>query len=380
MMARKNEFFHGQEFLDTCRKIKNYVETRCAGFLEFVVTTGHVERFGGKLDGNDPRLLKVDFVHRTARDFLLTKPEGRNILTQCDLETVYLAIFRSFLIDIQLDNSKGPRGWSWTDFGIRIEGFISGGTSFTTASDRRISYAMRCCKLWQEHLDSFQWSKTTGTLWQEHSTRMYELLEQACEDAGNFLEQIIASLGYAQPIVRATSASFKDHTSLAIYLFWQTMPFSFDDIWFQTMSSERCDFDWGYLHTARLSFQMIPIIATILESLAFVSLYSMSRHSRKLGFPQWKKRKEWSVHELASMIPHHEYRWKNRKILVPVTLFNNRCQFGWIMEGVMLSFIPEPEHSVSIAGQTSRQETCDIISDLIIEMNMAQIVNNFVLR
>ena len=370
-MTGGNEVFQTQEFLDVCKNIQHYVETRCAGLLEFVVHA-NTTFVGRSLDLTDPRILAVNFVHRTARDFLLTTQEGKNVLKHCDLETVYRAVMHSLLVDVQLGENVGLEfSVQYTGYNDRrVDTFKSCWTPVDNGIDRRIVAAMNCCRDWEKHVQGV--SATTGTLWDRQSAKIYELLEKAGErlQLVDFLEALIEIHGFAQPVVKATSLSLKDSTSLAVYLFWQTIPVGFDDTWFQVLSTGTPDFDWEYLHTTELSFQSIPKLCTITESLGFGAIFPTDP---LLGSGKAK----WSIHELVSLFDSTGSRAKNRNTFAGLTLFGDRGMTDCIAKGITLSYVPRASENSDLK---EFPKSFDIVSDLIIEINTAQIVNNLILH
>ncbi|KAN0089015.1 hypothetical protein V8E51_019275 [Hyaloscypha variabilis] len=75
-----------EKMVKVCRRLRTRVEVRCAGLLEFhpnMDSLGIIIKAANPkavLEEDDARIVQLDFIHRTARDFLLQTEEGQTIL------------------------------------------------------------------------------------------------------------------------------------------------------------------------------------------------------------------------------------------------------------------------------------------------------------
>ncbi|PMD31901.1 hypothetical protein L207DRAFT_187660 [Hyaloscypha variabilis F] len=95
-----------EKMVEVCRRLRTRVEVRCAGLLEFHPNADSLWMHKIKaanptavLEEDDAKTVQLDFIHRTARDFLLQTEEGQAILhyDPMPIEQRYTRVIRTQL-------------------------------------------------------------------------------------------------------------------------------------------------------------------------------------------------------------------------------------------------------------------------------------------
>ncbi|KAE9364918.1 hypothetical protein N431DRAFT_386847 [Stipitochalara longipes BDJ] len=103
-----------EKMTETCRRVRTCVEVRCAGLLEFYsivdrsrsssITVNSTEDLAENvaIGDDDPKKVGLDFIHRTARDFLLQTEEGQAILLHdpMSINQRYIRVIRTQLSNV----------------------------------------------------------------------------------------------------------------------------------------------------------------------------------------------------------------------------------------------------------------------------------------
>ncbi|KAJ4304556.1 hypothetical protein N0V90_000082 [Kalmusia sp. IMI 367209] len=276
LMRGKMNYYRSQAFLNACINNQRQVESHCAGLIEFVeYDTYRKPSFFTDIAEDDPRILRVDFIHRSLRDFFLE--DGQRLLDQPNVEGVYAKIFNALIGQLMIDTGrrKGrflrfPR--SSLELGPYKDQIW---LQWHWESHASLTSLLICCRIWMDYSKRLCLEKkTTANSWGNLSQQNLSLLASCCKNQGvtYLLEEMALHLDDVTPTIEAP---FAPH-SLSTYLIWSRLDSAFlkliyDPYWLKHTNDQRilqlADLDWAYMHTITGPCHVIPQLERLPESM-----------------------------------------------------------------------------------------------------------------
>jgi NACHT domain len=258
----KDEYVLNSMLEAECRKTNSQIESHCAGLLEVHPGTKHHEQI--QLDGSSPILFRINFVHRTARDFLLFSIEGQSVLDHCTLDSVEITcslakallcqcvVFGEHEIGGQRILSWAPKSHIAQNFSIR-----------TVLRSVRLRYT---CWLLSE-------IQKNPAAWQKESPKLLGTLKEVIgrKYVGSSLENI-AEFGLVRPIqdfLDSYDAPADQLSRFLSYLLWQFSPHTMleNSSFVEWILGQEPNLDWAFPHEFRFGSGDIQIMLTFAESI-----------------------------------------------------------------------------------------------------------------
>ncbi|KAF2733403.1 hypothetical protein EJ04DRAFT_524578 [Polyplosphaeria fusca] len=183
-----------------------------------------------------PRILMVEFIHRTLRDFLLQ--DGQSLLEKHDAEAVYAAMFKALIGEAMIKTGSRPAEFDvfyatrillhrnkglWNRSSLRIvESQCGYRMIWLPKSQDSLDTSLRCCRRWMQYTRRLRAESYAATgLSHGLSRDTIKWLNMAFETHSmtNFLEQMEIHLDDVKPTLQTP---FPIDT-ISTYLVWQRL-------------------------------------------------------------------------------------------------------------------------------------------------------------
>jgi hypothetical protein len=347
-------FLKSRAFMEACKDTQRSIETRCAGLVEFspdYVYSGFLEALTGNNDLSDPRTQNSDFVHRTAKDWLLGTDDGHQLIKDCPVDSAQMAVLQSLFFDAEFEKDSLRASTVFRSLGTSF----SDDTGFnywewSLGRNWGLSKLLTCCATLE---------RSDSTLWHAVSAEVINRTKLLFDDNDltNFYEEA-ADSGLLEPI-RALVDSRDDKASPGnISLLYYLATFSRSERTRNHLAAWAMEWGeglpWRQLFTGHLTGQCIPVLQDIV----------MPAHDDGSDFDAVKSF-------------YRQNRHSPRKFLSISTLFRSRC-YRQCMPGfpndpgihvANLSFAPK-------AGSRFEDLEKRRQVDIIAEVNLAQMFND----
>jgi hypothetical protein len=279
ILASKGKVKENSVILEALKNLNNLVETRCAGILEVsfafrirenedltpdkVFAKGKAENY------------MVQFIHRTARDYLLHTAEGLELLecwSECD-EELNLSIIRAMLCNAFLIAGRRRQGFE-----------MRHGNHETWFLERDMNLGAIppilnvCC----------QWYTAPS---KESVLQVLVLLRELYESRSltTFLEEMAKSgfFEWWHHLLDAAALKFLDECAVVSYLFSKPLARQYVETrskpFISWIKEGRLDLGWSDIHTATLPIQNIPVMTSVLENTLLTIIFNPHPWLRLFG-------------------------------------------------------------------------------------------------
>lgn len=365
----RKSFVESQEFTDACAHVQRRIETRCGGLLELLGGRRYELCEVLDVEAMDPRVLHVQFIHRTVKDWLLTTGEDYQLLENCLVGSARIAIADALICESQiLENHFFYQGFHLSHDGGTCHDSNYEPVSPCAWRSWRLDYhailfeILRCCKMI---------ASSSSALWKAESANILKHTSEGFE-ARNMtsLYDEAAALGLIDPI-RALLDSRDDqesppYRSLLSYLACERRRGRLDqleDRFLNWAEEQGAHMHWRSIHTMRLTSQGVPYMES--------SWISYLRHA--YSHP-------WLVQCDFNLLKdfRRQSRHLRSKVFLVFTLFDSR--FVYIdeeqSEGLQLADLSWSVWSLH-EDEVLEHKRC---VDIIVEVNAAQLFNETIAR
>lgn len=347
LLTARKQFFRSQEFLDACDRTQKQIEIQCAGLLEFRAS---------REDKTGPLELRVEFIHRTAKDFLLTTQEGSQLIGNCSVEYAQMAVTHTLLCEALVNGAvvdQRQPGFENRRYGYSHEIFLS--KDWARPRCRHLESIIKCCAKLEE---------SGSSLWKTSAAEMTTLIEESFkqESLNTCLEEA-AAYGLIYPIQIELVSKDKlgvPKNPLLNYLVWERVRFGSSYRWnldarfMKWAWGQGADPHWHYIHSARLNCQIVPFMLNSWQS-RFLEAFEGCR-----SLFHWYTFFREYRHQVPALrqkivIPHSFcdswYRWQSKKVGMTSVVTEERSDFDEIR-----------------------------LTDVLVEYNLPRLFNDTILR
>jgi hypothetical protein len=360
----KDEYIWSQALADECRKTNRQIESECAGFLEAYFEGMNEDIIAEQLRpavmarGFNPLSVRVGFIHRTAKDFLLYTSEGQSLIERCTLDSIDIIclLAKALLCEVFASRRSKFDLISWS----HLDNAILGRGGWRPWGD--INLAGVCALLANIQANS--------KVWQRESPKLLEILREAFNwRSQTQFHETVASYGLIQPTREFLESQVLPVETLKCarsYLLWQGLHHSvnFDrNSLTRWILSEGPNLEWQNVHIITFGREHIYRMLTFAES-TVVSCFPPEYFP--LNVP-------WISSDVLRLIPKllESYQRNNRKILISRLVKFEVPLTSGVVQGVPIDSIAENGSEI-----TDEQSEDPLIHnfELLIEIELPQLL------